>query len=413
MFTTRDIRGVFGKDITPDKLKALSMVLSHIATQITIGMDYRKQNEKILEGVLSNFQGSVRYLDRISSPAVAYLAEQLGVCITASHNPPVYNGIKFFKPKRILYADEVENLRNQYLEMLEKKEPLQNSRKIRLEIDEDLVQQYITAIPEIQDGIYDLCGGAACRFNSRFPETIFNKPDPTFQFHAPEPKENTLDHLKEATKKKTKVGYAFDGDADRIVLVVNGKLIPGDILIAYTAEHYLKENDKVILSLDCSQEVFDYIRDVGCNPIYAAVGQNLLIVEAIKTKAAFIGEFSGHYSFVEFMYYSDPLYFVGKISDTKPADLQTFLPQFQNIILREKIEGKIDYALLKQALEKWTDQFVLLDGIKAILKDDNAAILIRHSQSEPITRINVESKNLKEATRIFGDLKEVIKNIIK
>jgi phosphomannomutase len=112
------------------------------------------------------------------------------------------------------------------------------------------------------------------------------------------------------------------------------------------------------------------------------------------------------------MYYSDPLYFIGQISEIKPKDLLAFQSQFHNIILRETIPGKVDYNTLKRDLEKWTDQFVMIDGIKAILEEKNAAILIRHSQSEPITRINVEAENLKIANDLFKKLEEIIKKDI-
>ncbi len=412
MFTTRDIRGIYGRDITIDKLKALSKALNQITTQLTIGMDYRAESEVILRTILSQFQGNIRYLGRIPTPVAAYLAEELGICVTASHNPPGYNGVKFFKPGRILFANEVQDLENKYLEVGKESQGVSNEKQIELKIDNQLLQRYLSAIPEIQDGIFDLCGGAACIFKGIFPCTIFAEPDPTFQRHSPEPKDNTLEQLKLETKRLNKIGYAFDGDSDRVVLVVDGHLIPGDILIGFIAEHYLKRGDKIILSFDCSQEVFEYIKDIGRCPIYAAVGQNLLIAKAMDEKAAFIGEYSGHYSFNNFMYYSDPIYTVGKISDIKPIDLLNFHAQFKNIVLREKVDGKIDYTRLQEALEKWTDQFVLIDGIKAILADDNAAILIRHSQSEPITRVNVEAGDLQIAQEIFKDLKKIMRGLM-
>ncbi len=409
MFTSRDIRGIYGKDITDEKLFALSSVLDRKSSQITLGMDYRSQNERILNALIANYKGNVRYLGNIPTPVVAFLTNYLGICITASHNPPEYHGIKFFKPKRILSNTELQNLRDEYSKLLKELKFNGIPSRTRLQIEEDLIQEYLSAIPEIKGGIFDLCGGAACRFADLFPTTLFAKPDPTFQYHSAEPNDKTLETLKLATIRSEKVGYAFDGDADRVVVIAKGKLIPGDVLIAYIAEYYLKRRDKLILSFDCSQEVFNYIRDIGCYPIYAPVGQNLLIREAKKHNAAFIGEYSGHYSFVEFMFYSDPFYFVGQISETKPQELLSFQAQFQNIIIREKIQGKVNYTALQKELERWTEHLVLIDGIKAILEDEDAAILIRHSQSEPITRINVEGPNFQKAKALFKTAKELVR----
>jgi len=410
MFTSRDIRGFYGSDITDDKLKILGMVLNKSVKQILIGMDYRDQNDKILNAILPSLD-KIIYLGNVPTPVVPFLTEKLGIMITASHNPPGYNGIKFFKPKRILYANELQEIKEKYQNALITPKETEKSQKIDLKIDEDLLRRYTISIPEIKDGIFDLCGGAACRFIDLFPITIFNKPDPLFKFHAPEPTNETLDQLKTKTIKTEKIGYAFDGDADRVAVIIKGQVIPGDILIAYTAEHYLKEGSRLILSFDCSQEVFNYIQDSGRQPFYASVGQNFLIAEAIKRKAEFIGEYSGHYSFTKFMFYSDPFYFIGRISGTKPQDLLDFQAQFHNIVLRERVNGRVDYSLLEQELEKLTDQFVLLDGIKAILTNEDASILIRHSQSEPITRINVEAKNMQLTKEIFDKIKEILNKI--
>jgi phosphomannomutase len=411
MFTSRDIRGIYGKDITISRLNKLSAVLNDYAPELTIGMDYRARNHLILETTIAYYNGQIRYLGNVPTPVVPYLTQELGLCITASHNPPEYNGIKFFIPGCILDPTELEKLRALYSDKeksgLNKNPP----KKTDLTIEEDLVQRYLSAIPEILDGIFDLSGGAACRFKRIFPNTIFDKPDPTFQTHSPEPKDATLEYLKLETKRFEKVGYVFDGDADRVAVVADGQLIPGDILIGYVAEYYLRANDKLILSLDCSQEVFQYIKDLGRQPIYAPVGQNLLIAEAKKQNAAFIGEYSGHYSFNEFMYYSDPFYFVGVVSEVQPSDLLSFQAQFHNVILRERVQGKIEYRALQEELEQWADQLILIDGIKAILEEEEAAILIRHSQSEPITRINVEAKTLKTAHQLFEKIQRLLKKI--
>ncbi|MHA1130843.1 MAG: hypothetical protein ACTSQI_11255 [Candidatus Helarchaeota archaeon] len=409
MFTSRDIRGVFGREITVSGLITLSTILNDYGTQMIVGMDYRLRNELILQASLVHYKGDLKYLGNVPTPVVPYLTQELGLCITASHNPAQYNGIKFFKRGCILEPKELQKLQDQYQNMKKTRMNNEKIENIDLIIEEDLVQQYCSAIPEIQDGIFDLSGGAACRFKEFFQDRIFDTPDPSFQKHAPEPKNETLEQLKLATKRRQKVGYAFDGDADRIVVVVDGQLIPGDILIGYVAEYYLKANDRIILSMDCSQEVVQYIKDIGRQPVYAPVGQNLLTAAAKKHNAQFIGEYSGHYSFVKFMYYSDPFYFVSIISESTPSDLLSFKTHFQNVVLREKVQGRIDYNFLKRGLEQWTDKLILIDGIKAILEDEDAAVLIRHSQSEPITRINVEAKTSKAAHQIFRKLLQVIK----
>ena len=76
------------------------------------------------------------------------------------------------------------------------------------------------AIPEIQDGIFDLCGGTACRFTNLFPKVIFNNPDPTYQFHSPEPKEDTLEQLKLETSAQETANVVFTAGAGANSIII-------------------------------------------------------------------------------------------------------------------------------------------------------------------------------------------------
>ncbi|ODS38387.1 MAG: hypothetical protein A7316_08160 [Candidatus Altiarchaeales archaeon WOR_SM1_86-2] len=387
IFKGRDIRGKYGSELSKRDFFNVGLVLNNFSDKLVLGMDYRAHNPELCQAMLSGFGGSVSYLGNSPSPMVAYLSEKLklGVCLTASHNPSEYHGAKFFKEKRSFFENEMNEIKKHYENL--KVENYKLNRE-KLAIDNDLRDEYLNKIPLIEDGIYDLCGGAACSIRDIFPHAIQNKPDPFFENNSPNPNDGKLHELKKKTVSDNKLGFAFDGDADRVVIAADGKVIRGDIIIAYIAENYLKKGDSVVMSLDCSNEVYNYIKDSGLNPHYAAVGQETLIKKAQEVNAKFTGEMSHHFSFTEFMPYSDAIYFAAVFSETKPEDISEFKNKFKNIMHQEVFPFQIDFDKLEEKLSKKAIPIDKTDGIKATFED--YCVLIRASKTEPIVRASIE-----------------------
>ena len=109
IFKGRDVRGKYGLELSEKDFFNVGLVLNNLSDKLVLGMDYRAHNTELCQAMLSGFGGSVNYLGHSPSPMVAYLSEnlKLGVCLTASHNPPEYHGAKFFKEKRSFFEDEM------------------------------------------------------------------------------------------------------------------------------------------------------------------------------------------------------------------------------------------------------------------------------------------------------------------
>ncbi len=254
--------------------------------------------------------------------------------------------------------------------------------------------------------MFDLAGGAACAIKQVFPSTIFSDPDPLFEKHHPEPRDDALGALKEKTRKGL-VGFAFDGDADRVIVCDSGIVLEGDVVAAFIADRLLKKRQRLVLSIDCRQEVFDSLEESGFRVATSKVGDPNVLGTALREKAVFSAERSGHYAFLSHAPNSDGVYASALLSSTTPGELVAFNKQFKNITLIEQAFVKIDFSKLRElAEEKKPNELVTVDGVKAVF--DDYTILVRSSTTEPKIRINCEAKNSESAKKGMRLAKELV-----
>lgn len=402
MFKIHDIRGEYGKDITPQKFAVLGSAANLFGKEIVIGMDYRPHNRELSNAFCSGFEGEKTSIGNAPSPATAFLSRKLGLSLTASHNPPQYAGAKFFRKRTYLTEEEMAALKKRFEETRTKP-----AKEAPASEEPALIDEYVNALPEFKGGVFDLCGGAACAVKEIFPNAIFSDPDPLFQRHSAEPKDDTLAVLKEKTLAGV-VGFAFDGDADRVIACDAGIVLEGDVVAAFIASGVLKKGEKVVLSIDCRQEVFDYLAGSGFSVITSKVGDTAVVGTAVKEGAAFSAERSGHYSFLSHAPNSDGIYAAAALSGTRAGELAAFNKRFRNVTLIEPTFVKIDFQKLRALIEdKEPRELVTLDGVKAVF--DDYALLVRASTTEPKIRINSEAKNAELAGKGMALAQELVK----
>ncbi|MFH0922598.1 MAG: hypothetical protein V1811_00900 [Candidatus Micrarchaeota archaeon] len=388
MFGAYDVRGIYGKDITDAKFSLLGSAISSFSDSLVLGMDYREHNARLAQAFLSGYSGKVRYAGFAPTPLVAFVSEKLGACITASHNPAEYAGIKFSKEKRCFYPDELADLKKKFEAAKQKsRQPVDLPK-----VDSDLSSAYLDSLPVANPkALFDLAGGSACALKNYFPQSIFSQPDPRFEKHLGEPTAEALSVLTAKSREKQCIGLAFDGDADRVAVVDCGEFIDGGFVGAFLAVSNLKRGDKVALTIDVSDEVFLFLRNYGLQPIYSPVGDVFLLKKAISSNAKFAFERSSHYSFLNHMPHSDGIYVGGLLSKTKPGEIRDFSKQFKNITLIENIPTKKPGTPMpRDLLSNASILIQVFDGLKA--RYDDFTILVRASQTEPKIRINVEAK---------------------
>ncbi len=402
-FKTYDCRGKYGIDATEANCFRLGAACNAFKKPIALGMDYREHNDTLAAAFMEGFQGELRFAGHLPSPALAYdSATGWAASFTASHNPAGYNGVKFKKHRRCFFENELQQLKQWYDFA---KAPGKTGTKKLPGIDETVKSQYLDALPETQGGLFDLAGGAACALKNIFENRLFDTPDPAFLRHAPEPKEGTLDVLQAETKKQGRVGFAFDGDADRCIAVDQGRVIDGGILAGFIAVQHMPAKSKIFVTLDTQAEVFRFLQDEGFRTAYTPVGDVHIVKAMVENDAAFAAERSGHYSFQKHMPDSDGIYTAALLSGTKAGDLLEFARQFKAVSLKEEVRFPVDFGRLKDWAEAKAGAANVesIDGVKADFGD--YAFLVRASQTEPKIRINVEAADLQKAKAGMDEVK--------
>ncbi|MFH1200048.1 MAG: hypothetical protein V1708_03200 [Candidatus Micrarchaeota archaeon] len=392
MFRELDIRGKYGAEVTPENFMRLGSAAAEMFEGLVVGMDYRPHNEKLLQAFLAGYRRKETFIGFAPSPAIAFLAKSSGMSLTASHNPRGYNGAKFFAKNT--YADESQmaQLKRKYDSIAMQQSQLLPLPQARTEG----MLEYEESIPEIEGGVFDLGGGAVCALAHLFPRHINGTPDPLFERRDPEPKDSTLGRLKEITAKEKALGFAFDGDGDRVMLCDCGTVMEGDVTAAYAAQSLLSKGDGVVLSIDCRQEVFEAIEDDGFCVHTSKVGDANVLRMALDKRAAFSAERSGHYALPAHAPNSDGIYFSALLSQTRPGELAQYAARFRNTTLKKEVFCRADFGKIRELAERHAPASVVtIDGVKAVFED--FTILLRASTTETKVRINSEAATPQKA----------------
>ena len=320
IFRANDIRGIAYEDLSEsvvtDLGKALgSESLERNITQFIIGRDARLSSPDIFEwlssGVLST-GCNVIDIGLVTSPMFYFstfeLSTSSGVVITGSHNPGEYNGFKIVFKNRSTSSEEILDIKRRIL----KKDFFRGAGKIK---SADIKENYINSIVRdisIKENLkisIDCGNGAAGIVAKEVYEALgcevielFGEPDGNFPNHHPDPSkpENVKDLIESVIDNRSKIGLAFDGDADRLgVISPKGKMIYPDMQMILFSKQVIKSNPgaKIVFDIKCSKLLSDAILAEGAVPIMVKTGHTFIKQEIRKNKAHLGGEMSGHIFF--------------------------------------------------------------------------------------------------------------------
>jgi phosphoglucosamine mutase len=446
LFGTSGIRGVFNVDLTPKLVLNVGLALATYtnAGEIVVGHDTRVSSplleQSVTSGLLSG--GSRVYkLGLTPTPVLAFLTRELkadaGVMITASHNPPEYNGIKLFNSDGTTYnKEEQEEIEKIVNKKLFKRSSWQD---VKTPTSLDETNRYLNAIQEAIKlerrwrVVLDPGCGATChvaptlfRMLGCKVTTINSQPDGFFPGRSPAPERESLQPLCEVINQlKADIGIAYDGDGDRMV-VVDGKgaLAPLDqTLVAYASYLVKKHKGGVVVTTVESSMCFEKIVE----PLYGKVVRTRVgdveVATAVKEhKAVFGGEPCGAWIHPQHHHCPDGILssaLLLKALEDENKNLSSLISEVPLYpILREKLpcpnraKSVVMEDLKKTlpALYPETEEKLTIDGMRLTLK--NGWILIRPSGTEPLIRITVEAEFVKEAKSIMEKgLKQAKKSV--
>jgi len=387
-----------------------------------IATDTRPTGQMVAETVKAGLmQSGIDVYDLGIAPTPVAFRESrkygAGIIVTSSHNPIEWNGLKMIIDGKGVNEKQLDMVMNE-----------QNPPKSKIGEEHEIESTYVDdaskiigKIPDIPKVVVDIGGGAAKGFPSQLLEkvgcdviTINSELEKSSR--GPDPTVDRLEELITNTKNRD-IGFAFDLDGDRLVIVVNGEKKDPDVTLGMGIVKSLELGCKnFVLSQDTSISVEKYIKQNGGTVFRSKVGEANVTEKMIETKSQVGGEgSSGGFILSDFNYCRDGILASGLIASIikkdKFADVLNFMEKYH--IIRDKVEydSKCHDDILKILYDKMKEKFgsvETLDGLKAIIDEDSWA-LVRKSNTENIIRVSAESNSLEKVRNIHQEIKDLIK----
>ena len=414
IFREYDVRGNVEEDFPEHVVKKLGKAFgTHVkragGKEIAISGDIRLSTPELInffkKGVL-NTGVDIINLGILPTPvnyfSMFHLDLAASVQVTGSHNPPEFNGFKMSLNKKPFYGQDIQSLYKLMMHMdFEKGEGTEARYNILSEYNQ-MIEQKIK-IQKPMKVILDCGNAAACInapsvFNGLGIETkeLFCDPDGTFPNHHPDPTvvENLSALISEIKTGEYDVGLAFDGDADRVGVVDDkGEIIWADQLMAIFLPEIIKDNEKILFDVKCSQSLIDMIDHYGGKPIMYKTGHSVIKNKMKELNCKFGGEMSGHIFFADDYYgYDDALYVAARLvqllsrTDKKLSQLKSIIPTyFSTPELRLEAENdQKKFEITEKAVEYFTKNYncITIDGVRIQFEDGWG--LVRSSNTQPV-----------------------------
>ena len=429
MFGSSGIRGVVGKEMLPATALKIGEAVGSMYKNVVIGNDPRTSSIALKNALTAGllFTGAKIFnAGLVPTPAIGYEARKhdAGIMITASHNPPEYNGIKIFEKDgsgiSMEKAEEIEKL-------IEKEKKYVEWNEFKKIEDVNIIPSYIEAIIDKIgfiniEAIIDCSNGAASfvtpyllrKMGAKITSLNCN-PDGFFPSHLPEPTEKNLHILRKICKEEKKFGIAHDCDGDRMVVVgKNGELIQNEKLMILFAKY--ENAKKLIVPIDSSMILDDYFDG---EIVRTRVG-DIFISQKLKGESNALGaEASGTWTFPYFSYCPDGVFAAAKfLKMAEEIDVMEEIERIKAYPMRKesiKIERRKTEEVMKKIeseLEKMNYvNMVKIDGYRIEFEDSWA--LVRASGTEPKIRLTVEGRKKEDMEKRWEEIIEIVKRCIK
>lgn len=479
-FGKNDIRGIYGKDITEDLFyyigKGYVKYLQKHSKQdpsemwITITRDARTHSPSLVKsltnGVIST-GANVVDLGLAPTP-IGYYSEVVGInsnvtegnevigalIVTASHNPPPYNGLKMTFNGHSLNEDQIKEVKDfTFNEIGNTALPAKVGKTKTYDLIPDYTDVMVKNFGRIGEGIKVVVDSANATGGVVAPNLyramgcqvveLYSNPDGRFPHHHPNPSdEKTLTDLKKAVvEEDADFGIAFDGDADRIGVVDSqGNAMTGDKLLLIYAQDVIEKckqdpNKPIIVSeVKCSQVLYDTINEIGGCAVMCKTGHGFIKGKMKETGAILAGEMSGHTFFKDRYHgFDDAVYagcriieIVSKLKKRNPDfRVEQLLKPFDKVHSSQEVRFPCENELKKSTLKAFEKlvrenpdlfgdeikEIVTLDGLRIVF--DGGFALIRQSNTEPVFTLRFEAKNKIQAQNYQNVMVESLKNILE
>jgi phosphoglucosamine mutase len=446
LFGSSGIRGVTNVDITPLLAQQVGMA---IASQfeggaVLVGRDTRLSG-KMLEAALTSGVVSCGLvagtLGVVPTPVVAWLTREMeaeaGVAISASHNPPRYNGLKVFDSTGMAYNEEQQARLETLIDAGEFVRQAWN-RLGRVEAV-DAGRLYVDAVTQDMmmtakwRVVCDLFNGATCTVAPEFFDelgvntTLINaQPNGHFPAGDPEPDEHSLVRLgRMVNATGADIGFGFDGDGDRMMAVDERGNIPGpDRVLAAYARHLIERRGggTVVTHVGASMCVDEAVEEAGGTVLRTKVGDVYITQAVAESGAVFGGEPVGAWVHPDVHMCPDGLLSALKLMVALETEGKTLSELLSGIPEYPTLRAKMECPNVERekAMESVSstyggefgevEEVSTLDGVRLRLED--GWVLIRPSGTEPIIRITVEARSESRAKELLAVSRRLVEEVL-
>ena len=440
IFRAYDIRGVVGRTLTPEIVRAIGQALGTLAmeaggTAIALGRDGRLSGPSLSAALAEGIAASgatVFDVGMVPTPVAYFAAHHLGcgsaVMLTGSHNPPEYNGIKMVIAGNTLSGETIQDLRKRIESgtvasgtgTIETRE-VSDAYLARIIGDVKLARPMKIAI-DCGNGV---TGALAPELFKRLGcevTGLFCQIDGTFPNHHPDPSQpkNLADLIDALKTSDAELGLAFDGDGDRLgVVTKDGTIIYPDRQLMLYAKDVLSRNPgaTIIYDVKCTRRLGPWIEEHGGVPLIWKTGHSFVKSKLKETGAPLAGEMSGHTFFKERWYgFDDALYTGARLLEilSREKDASALLKALPDSPSTPELNWKLaegePHALIEQ-LQKGApfpnaERILTIDGVRAEYKDGFG--LARASNTTPVIVLRFEADTDAALARIQGEFRAAL-----
>ncbi len=439
LFGTDGIRGIANEFLDAELAYKTGRMAAHVLREegknvILIGKDTRRSGDlleaALVAGITSAGVNTLR-LEVIPTPGIAYLTRKLdamaGIVISASHNPGEYNGLKIFSHDGFKLPDATEERIEELILAEEDTLPSPTGGKVGTSLPEEHHRKdyidYLVAQCE-----YDLTGltiALDCAHGATYeiaPEVFerlgakvvaINREPDGMNINRGCGSTNPEINEKLVIESGADVGFAFDGDGDRVMAVdEKGKLMDGDHILAATSLYLKKRGalklDTIVGTVMSNLGLLKFCEEEGLNFISAAVGDRYVLEEMRKHGYALGGEQSGHIIFFDKSTTGDGILTAVEVlnamreKNAPLSELSSYMKSYPQVLVNAFVEEKkkksyLEDEVIREAIEKLERTF-----------DGQGRVLIRPSGTEPLVRVMIEGKDSAQIETEARELAQLI-----
>jgi phosphoglucosamine mutase len=410
-FGTDGVRGIVGEDLTSELVEKLgkAATLWSKGGRVFVGRDTRASGPELEEAFARGIVeggGSAVLAGVLPTPAVALLALDLGVVVSASHNPPEYNGVKIFDRDGQKFTDAAE----EEIEALLEVEGPGGGEVDRVGVAPDSYLEHIIerfgsdlsglrVVVDCANGAYSAIAPKAFEELGAAVTAIGAEPDGT-NINLGCGATNLSLLQRTVLRSDVDLGIAFDGDGDRVLAVdANGTAVDGDQILAILAEHL--DVDLVAVTVMTNLGFHRFATDRGIRLVTTDVGDRY-VLQALREHGGILGgEQSGHIIYLKDHVTGDglaaSLLLCAALEGRPLADAATILPRYPQVKQNVRVAHKL-----------------LTDGVRAEVErvnaelDGSGRILVRPSGTEPVIRVLAEAENPEKAAELCATISALV-----